>query len=414
MAHRLRNLGDMRTLFARALECGAQRVHVSRCVWDISHNCERPHVTILEGRPSGQESWRAAVHRTLHGGATSAEWRDFGTWTIRQPTKYVTVKSRSTAIPLAVELLTRCRRCGACRRQRSSLWYHRAVQECSAAPRTWFGTLTCRPEVHHAMLARARSRLASMGEDFDALDYGAQFRLRAAELGKEVTKYIKRLRKQSNVPLRYLLVVEQHAGGGANHLMPHLHMLVHEVDADRPIRHRMLSDQWPFGFTQWKLIADRKQAGYVTKYLSKDAAARVRASRSYGTSTSYDIAAPSTGGRPRERQAPLHSGKGSLSSALGAKLVPVMVTGLNGDKDGSCLPCSGLSPGRAGRETGLSKACAAEAHSGGSHAACPTGPDDASGASYPSSRDARGDPVGQGCGALSPGSRVGVSRCRAV
>lgn len=96
------------------------------------------------------------------------------------------------------------------------------------------------------------------------------------EITKELTLWLKRVRKQSAASIRYLLVCEAHKSG-----LPHYHILVHQV-GEVPVLKKHLED-WPHGFTQWKLVNDlTSTSGYVTKYLLKEARARLRASVRYG------------------------------------------------------------------------------------------------------------------------------------
>ena len=127
------------------------------------------------------------------------------------------------------------------------------------------------------MVSRARQRLWSGGTDFDALSPHDQFMERMTEIGREVTLYLKRVRKESGARVRYLLVAEAHKSG-----LPHLHILVHEASPDKPVRHKTLEGQWKLGFTRFKLAHDVKTASYVCKYISKALLARVRASLRYG------------------------------------------------------------------------------------------------------------------------------------
>lgn len=190
----------------------------------------------------------------------------------------ITIDPRKTATGLCLELHTPCRKCDACRRARQSLWSFRAKAETQLAPRTWFGTITLNPEAHRRFLAQARVDASAAGLDLDLLPFGEQFKRLHAQISRQLTKYIKRVREESNAPIRYLLVAETHKSG-----IPHYHMLLHEVDADKTVKHACLEAQWPFGFTKWKLVTDYNQATYLCKYLSKSAVARVRASVGYGS-----------------------------------------------------------------------------------------------------------------------------------
>lgn len=156
------------------------------------------------------------------------------------------------------------------------LWSERAKAEVRNAARTWFGTLTFRPEVHVRFINLARQRLAVQGVDFDSLPFGEQFSELHRQAGGEITKYVKRLRKECVDPFRMICVAEHHKSG-----LPHYHLLIHEL-TEGSVKHSALSSQWQLGFEKWRLITDLNQAGYVCKYLSKASVARVRASAGYG------------------------------------------------------------------------------------------------------------------------------------
>jgi hypothetical protein len=136
----------------------------------------------------------------------------------------------------------------------------------------------------------ASLRLAAQGVDFDDLPEAEQFRERHREIGPEITKWLKRVRKNSGASLRYVLVAEPHTGksgkgSGANLGLPHYHLLIHEADESSPLRARHMRDSWSLGFSKVILVdqdAELRHAAYVAKYLSKSASARVRASQGYG------------------------------------------------------------------------------------------------------------------------------------
>ena len=234
-------------LIARALGTPTHRRHGWKIhEWDISGSCLSPQTRELHSRPlimAGRE------YLSQRGGQT----------------------------PLTLILHTRCRKCATCLRLRSNEWRWRATSEMGEAARTWFGTLTLRPEAHHQMLCQARARLWSGGTDFDALSPAEQFAERMTEVGREVTRYLKRVRKESGARVRYLLVAERHKSG-----QPHLHIMVHEADQERPVRYATLANQWKLGFVHFKLAQNTKTAAYVCKYIAKALLARVRASLRYG------------------------------------------------------------------------------------------------------------------------------------
>lgn len=179
---------------------------------------------------------------------------------------------------MSIEIHTRCRNCDNCRKVRANLWRFRAKAEWACAARTWLGTLTLRPDQHYRALMSARHKVTRQGLDFDALSEAERFGLIHNEISPEITKLLKRLRENSKAPLRYMIVTELHKSG-----LPHFHVLLHEVRADKPIRYQQLASEWPLGFSKWKLVTDRNGAAYVSKYLTKSLLrARVRASQKYG------------------------------------------------------------------------------------------------------------------------------------
>lgn len=171
-----------------------------------------------------------------------------------------------------------CRRCAPCLKARSNRWAGRAINELQFWPRTWFGTMTLRPErqfvarVHAGVVVRRRR-----AEELEAMSPSAQFPHLVREISPELTKWLKRIRKESGARLRYLLVAEGHKSGD-----PHFHVLLHEVDG--AVRKRTLEGQWGQGFSHWRLVegSDGRAAWYVCKYLAKSALTRVRASAAYG------------------------------------------------------------------------------------------------------------------------------------
>lgn len=181
--------------------------------------------------------------------------------------------------PLPVSMLARCRRCDNCLQHRRNLWTARARDEIRGSNRTWFGTLTVNPEHRMRLLVLAvRSTMERRLEAWTDLNTSEQFRAICRHLSRDVTLWLKRVRKLSGVPLRYLLVVEAHKDG-----FPHLHILLHEPTS-APVRKAMLESQWRSGFSHWRLVdaGDERAALYVCKYLSKDALTRIRASSRYG------------------------------------------------------------------------------------------------------------------------------------
>lgn len=236
---------------------GTIRWPKSRSVdWDVAGNCERPVPVELKSRK-----------RLFNE-------RDF-----------VVSADNPQSLPRFVDLHVRCRKCRTCLASKAAQWRLRASGEYRQSARTWFSTLTLNPAAHTTMLYRAALRLSKSGVKIDSLTDAEQFFERETESYRELQKWLKRLRKNSQSELRYLAITEKHKSG-----LPHYHVLLHEVDPARPVRYdRHLKGSWSLGFDQFKLVSDARAAVYAVKYLSKSPEARVRASAHYGTANSLPL-----------------------------------------------------------------------------------------------------------------------------
>lgn len=257
---------------------------------DYSGRCMRPEVVELHARPAGDkpDAYYQRL-RDLYGA-------EFGKPPVqrRGVPKHVLVHSgpsvpqeKRTETPLTVRLSVPCRKCDNCRKAMSWSWRLRAYAEWQIAPRTWLATLTLRPGAFVSIRERLRVRHALnegvdpktgefLADDFDMLPEEAQFTAMVNECAKEVQKFLKRVRKNSDAPLRFLMVCELTKKGA-----PHFHLLIHETHEGRFIRKNILKAAWQLGHSDYKLVLDRDRAAYVCKYLAKGIA-RVRASLSYG------------------------------------------------------------------------------------------------------------------------------------
>jgi hypothetical protein len=171
-----------------------------------------------------------------------------------------------------------CRECEPCLKRRRSEWTARALSETRLAKRTWLCTLTLRPDEQYRAEVAAQRRAEQRGHNWAGLSQGQRHRHILAHLSREITLYLKRLRKKTGAKIRYLSISEQHKSG-----LPHFHLLVHEYDGI--VRHTDLDDCWHLGFGNFKLVADDdpRAALYSCKYLAKATSARVRASLAYGS-----------------------------------------------------------------------------------------------------------------------------------
>lgn len=239
-----------------ALAAGAQQTGMRSFEWDVSGKCRSPKQV---------ERWSAVSGKA----------------------RYIGKDGRKA--PVYVLLHVPCRKCEACMRKRSNLWRFRAIHECQQSERTWFGTLTASPEHHHMMELRARAATPN----WDDLSPSAQFSLRAQEMGREATLWLKRVRERASAQFRYLLVTEIHDSKETSpemRFMPHLHCLIHEFPG-APIRKRKLSEPWHLGHTRFVLVDDPvKGAMYLCKYISKASEARIRASFGYGETVGFQDA----------------------------------------------------------------------------------------------------------------------------
>lgn len=168
-------------------------------------------------------------------------------------------------------MYVRCRKCVACRREAARMWEQRANVEHTKVGRTWFGTWTISPKVVDAWQLADAEAIATRGLS----DEKAAFALREATVARaqrEFTLMFKKFRKMG-ADCRYLLVTEYHKSGA-----PHFHALIHT----RVLTYRQLKSGWTHGFTNFKLVTDRAQLAYVSKYVRKFTNGRVRSSLRYG------------------------------------------------------------------------------------------------------------------------------------
>lgn len=239
--------------------------------WIAFHgDCDRPiEIYLIASRK--QRRMRGKWHQRLDG-ESPEEWKLKASYELSEqsyePERLDNYKTR-----IVRRMYVRCRTCEHCLTARRKMWTAKARAETEAAPRTWFATFTVAP--HNRLAAHIEARRNFGGEDTREL---------VKVMSKWFTLYMKRVRKEAAVKLRYMLAVELHADG-----FPHLHALIHEVD--KPVRKELLGRQWHAGFSNIKL-ADPSMAGYVTKYICKDMTSRVRSSIRYGDTAytgEYDI-----------------------------------------------------------------------------------------------------------------------------
>lgn len=217
--------------------------------WDVNAYCDAPLYREISGvdYPKQMQAYK---------------WRYAG--------KHLTV--RMSGLP--------CRKCVKCLRVRARRWRDRAETELASCAKTWMVTLTYDAMNYHRLLME--SMLAKNRKGYPDTDFSTpegEFQLMAWWGGMDVTKYLKRVRKQ--LPprsLRYLLVTET----GELRGRMHFHLLLH---GSADLTYRVITSPWNHGFIHAKL-ADAKAPRYVTKYVAKSMLSRVRASVNYGSISS--------------------------------------------------------------------------------------------------------------------------------
>lgn len=214
--------------------------------WNIAGQCDDPQTVVLYSRQTGNIK-RALSNKPLPG------------------------------IELTLKVV--CRHCLWCRKKKALHWAYRAEHEIAQASRTWFCTFTLRPDQHVRMEWLAASKIGN----FDLQRPWKKFELTSQEIGKEFTKFLKRLRKNTKTSFRYLVVSEIHDSEDTSPEMRgrvHLHALIHEKPGQL-IRKRDIQDEWTLGHSSVKL-ADVGAGWYLTKYLTKALEGRIRPSIGYG------------------------------------------------------------------------------------------------------------------------------------
>jgi hypothetical protein len=211
--------------------------------------------------------------------------------------------------PIIVEGSSKCRKCDNCRDRRAHFWRERAEMEYSRTKgRTWFVTLTLAPDWHYQFDAqmsvpfytrdrRGTKRLVRDAYEISKMNARELFVARTQEIGREVTLYLKRVRKELG-HFRYLIVAEPHLENPDSEVYgrTHFHALLHEYSELVP-RHQSFVGKdgktyakedakvrktWQKGWTQAWVLPEAAAAGYLCKYVSKEAMARIRASFRYG------------------------------------------------------------------------------------------------------------------------------------
>lgn len=265
-----------KALAVTAAANGGQQIRPTETYWDISRSCERPIRQEVDGR-----AYRG----------TRVVGREY---VLLQPERGALAYPMRGITPHIVYLDVACGRCRSCLAYRRWLWTVRAMSECEAAPRTWFVTLTGNPRTQMRWAVETGLRLTGQGVKPSELTDGEWYAEMCKEAGRDLTKYVKRVRKNSGASLRALWVFEKHEGGGRHDGLPHIHGLVHETNVNAPVRYATLRETWSarphgLGHSSAALLTKGDESllsRYVAKacyYISKSAGVRIRASQGYGS-----------------------------------------------------------------------------------------------------------------------------------
>ena len=243
---------------------------INTWTWDVAGQCRNPSSIFVRGRPT-QTVGRRKRHHPIHG--------EVGVLGERES---------ESGLPVHGELTVRCRKCDPCLRFRRAQWTSRALAELQDqrlhGRRTWFGTLTLAPDRHVEFEAQAARRCRNSSVDWYSRHPDDKFRRYVREVYHEVQLFFKRLRKNSGCRFRYIIVAEKHTQQLSGYA--HFHLLLFEQEGSvrkgsgnkSPVA-GTLEVEWKLGHSHWRLVRDdepeRKVAGYVAKYLSKDLASRV-------------------------------------------------------------------------------------------------------------------------------------------
>lgn len=266
MAPRTISIERQYSTIGKLLEHGAKRTSAASFAFDAAGKCANPKYIEVRGAPSGAF------------GVVPVKFADDAGRRVFHD-KTIVVDGPFSQGPLYLDGRVRCRKCGWCKQQRAKDWTLRASTEIKVSVRTWFATLTLRPDRAHYFLECARERRFRAGVDLDADKADERFRQWCHEIGKELQLFMKRVRKNSAADLRHLFVFEPHKSG-----YPHVHGFIHECSRENSVTKRTLEKAWHLGHSKFRLVQHdaARPAYYITKYLTKDLSAKPRASVHYG------------------------------------------------------------------------------------------------------------------------------------
>ncbi len=252
---------SMVAMWLRADALGQPRTSLISRQADFAAGCQSPFFVTFFSAEDSVLALLRSTYATHH--LTFREWRRSGFQSRYAVRDYQHVR-------VYLDAWLPCRRCSVCLRKRATMWRRRIQSELSLSSRTWFATFTVNPE--------NRLRYDILRDVGRPLTDDQIFADRHRLIQRDFTLFFKRVRKVSRAPLRYCLVAEAHRDG-----WPHYHALIHERGPQ--VTKRQLEAAWRVGYTSFKLVdsPNSRTAFYVTKYVAKQALARIRASLRYGS-----------------------------------------------------------------------------------------------------------------------------------
>lgn len=228
---------------------------------DFARGCETPHLVYMRGFNQPDRP----IHLKKIASANYSFDSAYECFFEREFARSLNFSEFGCIVVLAVP----CRKCEHCLYRRSRTWQFRIKNEAVHSMRNWLGTLTLSPYEHFKVKCQIGDYPSELSE----------LKARHEVISKEITLFIKRVRKNSKANFRYFLAMECHRSG-----LPHYHIIFHDLYGD--LRKRVLEKAWQLGFSNFKLV-DVEATTYVAKYISKSLFARVRASQGYGRNSPF-------------------------------------------------------------------------------------------------------------------------------
>lgn len=305
------SLDTVASTIVKGMAVGApnfRRRSLMRFEWDVAGRCQCPFEHTMFARPSADDARHVMSARDRADLFRSCGVEKSARRFVQDGAPRDVIIKRGGKVPLELTMWVPCGRCPPCLRAKARRWRERgqaaarALLAANPNVRVWWCTYSFSPENHYRALVDAEVLSRSRGVEFAELSLRQQRRLMEHHehgfYGVAFDKYFKRLRKGAGkykgAGFVYLLVSELHRGGGVLDGKVHYHALLFETDDSRPLLKAQLKGNWwgdehgteyRLGHCRFKLLAPEdvcRTVGYICKYITKDADARVRASKFLG------------------------------------------------------------------------------------------------------------------------------------